>query len=281
MAHYRKIDPRMWNDEKFRSLSTHGKLAFCFLLTHPHMTALGAMRATIPGLVAELGGEKGFAEGFREAFAKGLAKHDERASFVYLPRFLRYNPPESPNVVKAWAHSVDLIPECDLKTQLLQEVKGYVEGLSEAFREALPEAFAKGMPNQEQEQEQEQESRGGVAAHDSIPEFKRPAKKGTRLPEDWRPSEGKAFAYPADLNVEAELRKFRGYWCAKAGQGAAKLNWDMTWQNWVQTAEERGNYSRLPKGAVSSLRGAPKPSVMFGDDGRYTPEFASWMEANP
>lgn len=195
MAHYRKIDPRMWNDEKFRSLSTHGKLAFCFLLTHPHMTALGAMRATIPGLVAELGGEKGFAEGFREAFAKGLAKHDERASFVYLPRFLRYNPPESPNVVRAWAHSVDLVPECDLKTQLLQEVKGYVEGLSEAFREALPEAFAKGMPNQEQEQEQELEGAGAVAPPPAKRKEAVPLSLHTSLPTnswaewlDWRRS---------------------------------------------------------------------------------------------
>ena len=156
MAHYRKIDPRMWNDEKFRTLSTEGKLAFVLLLTHPHMTALGAMRATIPGLAAELGG-KGFAEAFREVFAKGLAKHDEKASCVYLPRFLKYNKPESPNVVKAWAHSIDLIPECSLKGQLIQEVKGYAEALPEAFGKALPEAFAKAMPNQEQEQEQEQQ----------------------------------------------------------------------------------------------------------------------------
>lgn len=165
MAHYRKIDPRMWNDEKFRTLSTEGKLAFVLLLTHPHMTALGAMRATIPGLAAELGG-KGFAEAFREVFAKGLAKHDEKASCVYLPRFLKYNKPESPNVVKAWAHSIDLIPECHLKSELIQEVKAYAEALPEAFGKALPEAFAKAMPNQEQEQEQQQERRkknGAVA----------------------------------------------------------------------------------------------------------------------
>ena len=165
MAHYRKIDPRMWNDEKFRTLSTEGKLAFVLLLTHPHMTALGAMRATIPGLAAELGG-KGFAEAFREVFAKGLAKHDEKASCVYLPRFLKYNKPESPNVVKAWAHSIDLIPECHLKSELIQEVKAYAEALPEAFSKALPEAFAKAMPNQEQEQEQQQERRkkNGAAA---------------------------------------------------------------------------------------------------------------------
>jgi len=50
MSRYRKVDPRIWNDAKFRSLDDQGKLAFFFLLTHPHMTAIGAMRASIPGL---------------------------------------------------------------------------------------------------------------------------------------------------------------------------------------------------------------------------------------
>ena len=45
VARYRKIDPRVWNDEKFVSFSDDGKLAFLFVLTHPSMTAIGAMRA--------------------------------------------------------------------------------------------------------------------------------------------------------------------------------------------------------------------------------------------
>lgn len=240
MAHYRKIDPRMWNDEKFRTLSTEGKLAFVLLLTHPHMTALGAMRATIPGLAAELGG-KGFAEAFREVFAKGLAKHDEKASCVYLPRFLKYNKPESPNVVKAWAHSIDLIPECHLKSELIQEVKGFAEALPEAFGKALPEAFAKAMPNQEQEQEQEQEEipplippLGGktvIRAERKV--------KGTRLPEDWcHDIKHEHLAKEMGVNLFDELMKFRDYW---ASEGRAKANWNATFNTWLRNAGERRN----------------------------------------
>src|SRR5262249_35083991 len=114
----------------------------------------------IVGLAAELGWQpKAFREAFGEAFAKGMVKHDERASFVWLPNFLRYNGPESPNVVKSWAASLDLLPECALKIELLCRVKAFAEALPEAFAEALPEAFAKSMPNQEQEQEQKQEQK--------------------------------------------------------------------------------------------------------------------------
>ena len=84
-------------------------------------------------------------------------KVDEKASCLVVKNFLRYNGPESPNVVKAWSSALDLIPECSLRVELIQQVKAFLKALPEAFREALPEAFAKSMPYQEQEQEQEQE----------------------------------------------------------------------------------------------------------------------------
>lgn len=149
---YRKIHTRIWNDEKFLSLSDDGQLAFLFVLTHPQLTMLGAMRATIPGLAAEkFWPTERMRKALRKAFMKGLLRYDERACFLWAPHFLRYNKPESPNVVKSWETSLDLLPECELKSQLLQEVKGFLEGLPESFQEA----FQKSMPNQEQEQEQD------------------------------------------------------------------------------------------------------------------------------
>jgi uncharacterized phage protein (TIGR02220 family) len=158
MAKYRKVDPRIWNDAKFRGLSDDGKLVFFFLLTHPNTTALGAMRGTIPGLAAEIGWtEKAFREAFREALSKGMAKHDEEASFFWLPNFMKYNRPESPNVVKAWVNSVDNLPECNLLYQAITAACECAESLGKAFVKALPKDFGKSMPYQEQEQEQEQE----------------------------------------------------------------------------------------------------------------------------
>ena len=242
MAHYRKIDPRMWNDEKFRSLSMEGKLAFVLLLTHPHMTALGAMRATIPGLAAELGDPKAFGEAFREVFAKGLAKHDEKASCVYLPRFLKYNKPESPNVIKAWVHCIDLIPECGLKNEVIQEVKDYAEALPEAFGKALPEAFAKAMPYQEQEQEQEQKEKtpfNSPLQGDKRKKVSQRKERGTRLPESWGAQESHHhLADELGVDLWTEICKFRDYWLSV---GTTKLDWDRTFNNWLRTAAERKN----------------------------------------
>lgn len=164
MARYRKIDTRIWNDEKFRALTDDGKLVFFFLLTHPHMTSIGAMRQTVPGLASEIGWPvERLSEGFEEACSKGMARHDAQASMIWLPKFIRYNAPENPNVLKAWASAVDLLPECDLTREAIQAVKDFAEELPEAFQKALPEVFRQPLrqPSLIQEPEPEQEPRAG------------------------------------------------------------------------------------------------------------------------
>ena len=123
MARYRKVDTRIWNDAKFRALSERGKLIFFFLLTHPNQTSLGAMRSTFPGLAAEIKMPVGaFRRGFLESAAQGMVEFDEAAAFIWFPNFLKYNQPESPNVVRAWTGAFDLLPECSLKDQLFETI---------------------------------------------------------------------------------------------------------------------------------------------------------------
>lgn len=164
MARYRKIDPRIWNDEKFRTMSHEGQRLFLFVLTHPSLTMIGAMRATQSGLSEELGLDaKAFREAFGEALSNGMLKYDEKAFLLWLPNFLKYNAPESPNVVKSWGSALDLLPECDLRKEVLSSAKAFIstmskaftEALPKAFKEALPKAISKTIPNQEQEQEQD------------------------------------------------------------------------------------------------------------------------------
>lgn len=161
MGRYRKIDPRIHNDAKFKALSERGKLFFLTILTHPHMTALGAMRATEAGLCEEMalgasgknagcpadcssdcgagcvsdyqaGRAAGVFESYRQAFkdliAKGLIKFDPSSACLVVPKFLKYNPPESPSVVTAWNAAGDLIPECALRDELIENTINFLQG---------------------------------------------------------------------------------------------------------------------------------------------------------
>lgn len=70
-------------------------------------------------------------------------------------------------------------------------------------------------------------------------------KKGTRLPENWvLPQEWRRRTQAAhglsDRQIDAQATKFYRFWVAKPGKDAAKLRWDLTWDNWVDNAIERG-----------------------------------------
>lgn len=69
----------------------------------------------------------------------------------------------------------------------------------------------------------------------------RSGERGTRLAEDWRPDgEARQFAATLGLDAEATATDFRRYWCARAGAGARKMSWSLTWQSWcAREARER------------------------------------------
>ena len=158
MSAYTKIERRIWNDSKFRSLSDNGKLVFFFILTHPHQTPFGAMRASVEGLAQEIGwGTKAFGEALAEASRKGMVKVDPKACFILLPNYPKHNKPESPNVLRGWFKSLAYLPECELYFELLQNIKDFAKGWGPPFIEAMPQPYPHPSPNQEQEQEQEQE----------------------------------------------------------------------------------------------------------------------------
>ncbi|MBN1422412.1 MAG: hypothetical protein JXP34_26790 [Planctomycetes bacterium] len=151
MSRYRKIDLRMWADEKFRQLSPirpSGQSLWIYLLTGPHTTSLpGIFRATEEGLAAELGWT---VEAFREAFLEvsrlGMAKADWKAHVVVIPNALKYERPQSPNVVTSWIDQLDNLTECELKVQFLSSLKAFLEGLGEGWARPFRKAFPKGFP---------------------------------------------------------------------------------------------------------------------------------------
>lgn len=177
---YRKISPQIWNDSKVRELSDRGKLILLFLLTHPLMTPLGAIRANCPGLACELGwSTRIFRKAFKEILDLGIAKEDAKATLIWFPNFLKYNMPESPNVVTSWLGALEDLPECALTNSIVSNALKLISTLGEGFRKAFREAFLvgypeafredflKGMPNQEQEQEKKENtySASGDAVH--------------------------------------------------------------------------------------------------------------------
>jgi len=223
MAHYRKVDTRIWNDEKFCSLSPMGKLAFFFILTHPNMTSLGAMRGTRKGLAYDL--DEVLPEAFDEVFQKAFVKDDPKAKIIVINNFLKYNPPESPNVVKSWKKASELIPECDMKRELIQHVKDFLEGYSKGFKEAFAEGFA--------------ESGAGAGAEYKKKNIqkKKPKKqlRKTSIPKDYSLTDRHIhYADSKGMSYEIIKHEFEGFCIYHRQKGSKFVDWYAAWQTWVR-----------------------------------------------
>lgn len=230
MAHYRKIDVRIWNDKKFMSLSDDGKFVFLMILTHPNLTPLGAMRGSVDGLAHEIGWTtKRYGIGFAELLRQGMVVADEKACFVALPNFIKYNPPDNANVVKSWKKWVEFLPECPLQYEILRRAESVVAGLGDSFKNALGNGLCNGiaypsaypMPNREGEGEQEQKETKTVASPPVRPKFTPPT-----------PQEVTEYAKSIEFNLDGHV--FCDYYISKGWVvGKSKMqDWKASVRTW-------------------------------------------------
>ena len=184
---YRKVSICTWGDKKVRKLSPvhpSGQALFLMLLVGPQTTNIPGLQPIGRMAFAEMldWEPEAFDEAFAEAFREGLVEADWKARVLFVPNAIKHNLPQSPNVVKSWASTWSMIPECDLKVKawnvlyaaLLNHGKSYADAFlaccptvsdDQILAQVKPTGKASGKPtgkptdNQEQEQEQEQDNK--------------------------------------------------------------------------------------------------------------------------
>jgi hypothetical protein len=279
MARYRKIDVRIWNDQKFRSLSDNAKLAFFLVLTHPDTTPLGMLRSRPVALAYELGWQAdAMSDAIEEACLMGMLMVDVKAGLMVAPNFLKYNPPNGPNSLASWGELIDLMPECPLRDESLRRLKPFLDSLSDGMKKGIPDALkdairdAMSTASNIQEQEQEQEQEQDIAACEPPPPLdddqdeqkqnsqeKASRSKRTRLtievlPDDWR-------EYCAKVAPEIDPNKawedFKDYWQVKA-KDPLSADWKRTWQSNVRKLHSGPDWMKghLMKASVRSFKNA-------------------------
>lgn len=135
---------RLWGDERFRRLSASppsGQFLWLYLLCGPQTNALpGLFRAGEAAMAEELDWPlDGFRAVFQEIQALGMAEYDAQTRVVYLPKAIIHNPPDNPNVVRAWRKSFDELPECELRTKAEHQIRGFLQGLGKPFMKPFDE----------------------------------------------------------------------------------------------------------------------------------------------
>lgn len=186
-ARYRKIDPRIWTDERFRLLKPEEQRIALYILT-AQSNRIGLFTFS-PGKACEDLGTLGvtFRKGF-EIVCRALHwEWDADNRVIYLPTWWRYNQPENSNNVIGNLKDLDDLPETPLLERFSTNTAYLPEGLVETFTQTLakryPQRSPKRSPSQEQEQEQEQEQDTPSAVDHEFEEFWKsfPMRNGKRL----------------------------------------------------------------------------------------------------
>ena len=142
MSRYRQVYCFIWNDDKFPFVSDDCQLVFFHVLTTPYSTPFGLYKASIGTLADEKRwSRERYEPALEEAKQNGFVHYDEKMQMVYVPKFLDYNPPSNPNVLKGWAKLVDELPKCELMTMFLNKLRTLCYTHKEVFQETFDVEF--------------------------------------------------------------------------------------------------------------------------------------------
>lgn len=122
MRDYGKVYTAIWESATFRALTEDGRTLALYLLTCPHGTINGTFRMPDGYACEDLQWpSERVCEGFRNLSENRFATRCETSKWVWVEKYLEWNPPENPNQRKAAQKLVDKIPtECAWKSMFMR-----------------------------------------------------------------------------------------------------------------------------------------------------------------
>lgn len=159
---YRKVDPRIWGDEKFAVLRPEEKLIALYCLTSSQVNRVGIFRFSI-GLGAEETGTlpPTFAKGFRNVWQGLNWRFHQPTRTLYFPTWWKYNRPDNPNMFSAYLADLHDVPTSPLLVKFCGNICYLPETFASVLRNVTPNVTPNHSPqelDQELDQEQEKEA---------------------------------------------------------------------------------------------------------------------------
>ena len=122
---YRKVDTRLWDDERVAPLSALAKLTWLCLLTGPHTTGLPGLYscgiATLSESMRE--GIDTVSKAVADLVATGMVQFNPTVRVVRVPNAPRYNQCSNEKVLKGWFALWKSIPDCAEKFSHIERLR--------------------------------------------------------------------------------------------------------------------------------------------------------------
>lgn len=194
MRDYGRVHTAFWTSADIQALSDDGRMLALYLLTSPHSTIAGVFRLPDAYVSDDLGWAfERVSNGLQELTGRGFVTLCRASKWVFLRKFLVWNPPEGPNQWKAVRKIAESIPSsCVFRAEFIEICALLADG------KPLPEPSPSGTPSnplriqdqdqdQDQEQEQEQERDARERAAPAAPLGRGPTRKNGKGTEGIKP----------------------------------------------------------------------------------------------
>ena len=232
MTRYRTVHCLIWSDDKFPFVSDDCQLVWFHILTTPFSSPFGLYKATPEMLAAEKRWAlKRYLKAFQEGLAECFFKYHPKHQLILIPKFLKYNPPHNPNVLKAWSKVYDELPDCSLKAEFYHTLKVFLESYGEGFQEVFLESFEVGSLND----------------HDtdtgSVPDLSSKPKPKSFI----KPTLEEIKEFCSERGNSIDPEKFMDFYISngwKVGKNPMK-DWKATLRGWEKSDKQNGK-SRFP-----------------------------------
>ncbi len=231
---YRKIDPRVWTDEKFRRLTADEQRTALYILT-AQANRIGLFSFS-PGKASEDLGTLPltFQKGFTKVCQTLKWEWDSEARVLFLPTWWKYNQPENSNNMIGNLKDLDDLPETPLLERFSMNTAYLSEGLRETFSQTFskryPQRYPKRSPSQEQEQEQEQEKR--AASTSSSPAGDSAVKRKVQLSDEEFIAALRQNPAYKHIDIDREFGKMDAWLLTPKGRGRTKTRkFVVSWLN--------------------------------------------------
>lgn len=108
---YGKVRAQFWDDDALRELSIEANYLALYLITSSHTNAIGCFRLPIAYILNDTRlDKKSLEKALAELRSTCYAIPCERVPWIYIPNFLRHNPPENPNVWRKCVKELESLP---------------------------------------------------------------------------------------------------------------------------------------------------------------------------
>lgn len=162
-AKFRKIDPRIWNDEKFVAMTLDEKLLAFWLLTNSRLNRVGVVLWS-PGLASE---ETGIDRHRVDTVCHTVCHtlnwvFDTRSKLVFLTTWWKYNTPDNESALKGQLEDLHDLPKNDLNPHFIRAseyLKPSLRHLVHTVCPTVPDTVGDTVSPQKKEKEKKQEGK--------------------------------------------------------------------------------------------------------------------------